>query len=141
MIKELRRAGMRLTPQRLAIVKTFAHDVSHPTAQELFERLQPDFPSMSFATVYKTLDALARTGLCSTVRLGNAARFDPNTAPHHHVVCESCGVVLDVPARSLEPGRAAKKRLARLAPGFSIRSVERVYRGTCTACKRRKAVQ
>jgi Fe2+ or Zn2+ uptake regulation protein len=56
-------------------------------------------------------------------------------------VCESCGVVLDVPARSLEPGRAAKKRLARLAPGFSIRSVERVYRGTCTACKRRKAVQ
>lgn len=140
MVDELRRAGMRITPQRLAIVKTFAHDESHPTAQELFERLEPDFPSMSFATVYKTLDALARTGLCRTVRLGNAARFDPNTMPHHHVVCESCAAVLDVPVRSNAPGRAAKKKIARVIPGFSIRSIERIYRGVCPRCRKKKEI-
>lgn len=134
MIAELRRAGMRLTPQRLAIVKTFAHDESHPTAQELFERLRPDFPSMSFATVYKTLDVLARTKLCGNVRLGNAQRFDPNTSPHHHLVCEACQKVFDIPTKSMAPGRAARKKISRVAPGFSIRSVERVYRGLCPQC-------
>src|SRR5258708_4980580 len=128
MIGELKRAGMRLTPQRLAIVRTFAHDDTHPTAQDLYERLLPDFPSMSFATVYKTLDVLAKTGLCGNVRLGNALRFDPNTTPHHHLVCESCGTVVDVPTASMTPGRAAVKKISRGAPGFSIRSVERVYR-------------
>jgi Fur family peroxide stress response transcriptional regulator len=138
MIGELRRAGMRITPQRLAIVKTFAHDASHPTAQELFERLQPDFPSMSFATVYKTLDVLAKTGLCGNVRLGNAQRFDPNTAPHHHLVCESCQKVFDIPTTSMAPGRAARRKISRVAPGFSIRSVERVYRGRCQDCSSSK---
>jgi Fur family peroxide stress response transcriptional regulator len=134
MVDDLREVGLRITPQRLAILKTFAGDTSHPTAQELFERLRPEFPSMSFATVYKTLDALARTGLSGTVRIGTAARFDPNTEPHHHLVCEACGAVLDLPVRSLNAGRAATRRIARVAPGFSIRSVERIYRGTCERC-------
>src|SRR5438093_5189371 len=135
MIGELKRAGMRLTPQRLAIVKTFAHDGSHPTAQDLYERLLPDFPSMSFATVYKTLDVLAKTGLCGNIRIANAQRFDPNTAPHHHLVCESCGKVFDVPTASMAPGPAAVKKISRVAPGFSIRSVERVRRWASSACR------
>ena len=134
MVSELKRAGMRLTPQRLAIVGTFAHDKSHPTAQDLYERLLPDFPSMSFATVYKTLDVLAKTGLCGNVRLGDAQRFDPNTSPHHHLVCEECGTVFDMPTASMAPGRAALRKISRVAPGFSIRSVERVYRGLCSQC-------
>ena len=134
MVDDLRKAGLRITPQRLAILRTFAGDTSHPTAQDLYERLRPEFPSMSFATVYKTLDALARAGLTGMVRIGQAARFDPNTTPHYHLVCESCGTVLDVPVRSLNAGRVAARRIARVAPGFSIRSVERIYRGTCEKC-------
>jgi Fe2+ or Zn2+ uptake regulation protein len=79
MLRDLKKAGLKMTPQRIAIVRLFACDDSHPTAQALFERLQRDFPSMSFATVYNTLDALAKAGLSGTLRLGNAARFDPNT--------------------------------------------------------------
>lgn len=131
---DLRKVGLRVTPQRLAIVRTFAHDLSHPTAQDLFERLRPDFPSMSFATVYKTLDALARAGLSGTLRIGHAARFDPNTAPHHHLVCDACGVVSDLPVRSLGTGAAAARTVSRVAPGFVVRSVERLYRGTCASC-------
>ena len=140
MLQDLRRAGLKLTPQRIAIVRIFAGDESHPTAQDLFERLRQTFPSMSFATVYNTLDALASTGLAGLVRLpgkrGDAARFDPNTSPHHHAVCDGCGAVLDVTAGTLSPTPGAVRKLYRVAPGFSVRAVERVYRGLCARCAR-----
>jgi len=138
MLRDLKRAGLKLTPQRIAIVHQFAGDTSHPTAQDLFERLRPSFPSMSFATVYNTLDTLARAGLANIVRLpgkrGDAARFDPNSAPHHHAVCDACGMVLDIAAGTLAPTTGAAKRLERSAPGFSVRTVERIYRGLCSKC-------
>ena len=138
MLQDLKRAGLKLTPQRIAIVRLFATDETHPTAQDLFERLRPTFPSMSFATVYNTLDTLARTGLAGLVRIpgkrGDAARFDPNTTAHHHAVCDGCGAVLDIPAGTLSPSPAAVKRLRRVAPGFSVHAVERIYRGSCARC-------
>jgi Fe2+ or Zn2+ uptake regulation protein len=146
MLADLRRAGLKMTPQRIALVQLFATDESHPTAQTLYERLRPAFPSMSFATVYNTLDALARAGLSSTLRLGQVARFDPNTKPHHHAVCDVCGEVRDVPAD--DPPHPADLRLpspsaeathatseARKAKArFHVRAVERIYRGTCAKC-------
>jgi Fur family peroxide stress response transcriptional regulator len=127
-LAQLKRAGLKLTPQRKAIVHELAGDGSHPTAQELFERLRPNFPAMSFATVYNTLDALAKNGLIRTIRLGTAVRFDPNTAAHHHAVCDGCGVVVDVPLPApAEPARA-------MPNGFSVRSEERTYRGSCSRC-------
>jgi Fe2+ or Zn2+ uptake regulation protein len=141
MLRDLRRANLKLTPQRLAIVRLFAGDRSHPTAQDLFERLRPSFPSMSFATVYNTLDALARAGLAGVVRLpgkrGDAARFDPNTSPHHHAVCDGCGAVLDITAGTLAPTPAAVRKVRRAAAGFSVRAVERIYRGLCARCAQR----
>jgi Fe2+ or Zn2+ uptake regulation protein len=134
MLRDLKKAGLKMTPQRIAIVREFADDESHPTAQALYERLRGEFPSMSFATVYNTLDALATAGLSGTLRLGNAARFDPNTAAHHHTVCDRCGAVRDVPAETLAPNAGSLERLRRVDPGFSVRAVERIYRGLCKGC-------
>src|SRR5580692_12545169 len=78
MLACVRAAGLKLTPQRMAIVRELANDPTHPTAQELFERLRASQPTMSFATVYNTLDALASAGLCASLSLSpGAARFDP----------------------------------------------------------------
>ena len=134
MLRDLKRAGLKMTPQRMAIVRLFATDFTHPTAQDLFERLREEFPTMSFATVYNTLDALASAGLCGALRLGGAARFDPNVSAHHHAVCDRCGAVRDVPAETLAPSSATVRRLQRRAGGFSVRAVERVYRGLCAKC-------
>jgi len=138
MIETLRARGLRITAQRIALVEAFANDPSHPTAQALFERLKPSFPSMSFATVYNTLDALAQAGLSSTLRLGSASRFDPNVSAHHHAVCDACGAVIDVPTKSLSPEASAEARVAEAAPGFVVTHVERTYRGTCAACSRKR---
>jgi Fe2+ or Zn2+ uptake regulation protein len=134
MLRDLKRAGLKMTPQRLAIVKLFATDESHPTAQDLYERLRGDYPTMSFATVYNTLDALASAGLSGTLRLGGAARFDPNVDAHHHAVCDKCGAVRDIPAETLAPTSATVRQLQKAAGGFSVRAVERVYRGLCAKC-------
>lgn len=131
-LADLKRAGLKLTPQRMAIVRELANDCTHPTAQELFERLRPAFPTMSFATVYNTLDALAKLKLVGSLRLGSAVRFDPNTTPHHHVVCDACGVVVDLPAPSM-PSHSVKRSVER-ASGFEIRAEERTYRGLCGRC-------
>lgn len=134
----LRHAGLKLTPQRLAIVRELCTDLTHPTAQELFERLRPTLPTMSFATVYNTLDALASAKLCTALSLSpGAARFDGNMHVHHHAVCERCGIVRDV-AVAPALGAAANDGDAALAsvPGFRVRAVERIYRGLCADCAR-----
>jgi Fe2+ or Zn2+ uptake regulation protein len=140
MLDELRSRGLRLTPQRVAVVRELAQDESHPTAQELFDRLRGSLPTMSFATVYNTLDALRRADLCSALALSpGSGRFDPNVSPHDHLVCDRCGSVRDLMAadtRALpRPTRAsARSRLAAVAPHFELRAVEQVFRGLCPSC-------
>lgn len=131
MIQGLKAAGLKLTPQRLAIVDAFADDESHPTAQEIYERLQKRLPTMSFATVYTTLDTLASAGLCTVRALSpGPARFDPNVTPHSHAVCDGCGALVDLPPRA---GRAPLPALN----GFVVHAVETIYRGTCARCAKR----
>ncbi len=130
-LADLKRAGLKLTPQRIAIVGALVDDATHPTAQDLYERLRPAFPTMSFATVYNTLDALTALGRVGSLRLGSAVRFDPNTAPHHHAICDECGAVVDLPAElaSPETHQSIEKTF-----GFTVRAEERSYRGLCRQC-------
>ena len=127
MVEGMREAGLKMTPQRLAIVGELADDPTHPTAQELYDRLQPAMPTMSFATVYNTLSALAGAGLVTPRALTTGGtRFDPNVDPHDHAVCDGCGVVTDIRRVETEP--------VSVPEGFRIRAVERVYRGLCARC-------
>ncbi|NUP10595.1 MAG: transcriptional repressor [Polyangiaceae bacterium] len=131
MLARLGESGLKLTPQRIAIVRELADDSSHPTAQELFDRLAPAMPTMSFATVYNTLDALARCNLIEARALApGATRFDPNVEPHHHAVCDRCGCVADVAPRPRSTSVDAS-----LPDGFAVRAVEQIFRGTCQRCR------
>jgi Fe2+ or Zn2+ uptake regulation protein len=137
MLAGVRKAGLKLTPQRMAIVKELASDETHPTAQEIFERLRPGLPTMSFATVYNTLDALSSAGLCAALSLSpGSGRFDPNMTPHHHVVCDVCGSVRDVPSGGAHGASdpSVAKAVGHVLPGFEVRSVERIFRGVCASC-------
>jgi len=140
LLARVRTAGLKMTPQRMAIVREVAADESHPSAQELFDRLRPSMPTMSFATVYNTLAALCAAGLGTSLALApGSTRFDPNMHPHDHVVCDRCGAVRDV----LEPvpsrARAAPRALARTSPGFTVRVVEQIFRGLCRECSQAPA--
>jgi Fe2+ or Zn2+ uptake regulation protein len=136
----LRDAGLKATPQRLAILRALDGDETHPTAQELYERLHGEFPTLSVATVYNTLSALTRLSRCVPLELGGPVRFDPNVTAHDHAVCERCGRIRDVLAddeltdrvrsTSTSTSTIASQSLA----GFEVRRVERIYRGFCAHC-------
>jgi Fe2+ or Zn2+ uptake regulation protein len=144
MLDRVKASGLKLTPQRMAIVREIASDPTHPTAQEIFERLRQALPTMSFATVYNTLDALTSAGLCAALALApGASRFDPNMDAHHHAVCDRCGLVRDIALVSAGAASSslraktmgdASAPILTAAPGFQVRSVERIYRGLCAAC-------
>ncbi len=127
LVARMREAGLKATPQRLAIVRELADDPTHPTAQELYDRLRSAMPTMSFATVYNTLSAFADAGLVTPRSLtAGGTRFDPNTEPHDHAVCDRCGDVVDISPADEGP--------ASIPSGFQLRAVERIYRGVCMRC-------
>jgi Fe2+ or Zn2+ uptake regulation protein len=131
LVAALRAAGLKITPQRLAIVECLDGDATHPTAQELYERLRDRFPTMSVATVYNTLSALDSIGFCLRLHMGGAIRLDPNVAPHDHAVCAGCGAIRDVAIAAPQQARAPE---GCELPGFRVERVERIYRGVCARC-------
>ncbi|WDC84137.1 Fur family transcriptional regulator [Caloramator sp. mosi_1] len=89
--------NLKLTPQRYAIYKFLKSTKSHPSAEMIYEALRPDFPTMSLATVYKTVKTLIELGLVQELNVGeDNFRFDANVANHPHIVCTKCGRVDDI---------------------------------------------
>ncbi len=91
-------AGHALTPQRRAIVRWLAGRHDHPTAAMALAAVTRDFPLSSRATVYNTLGLLVEIGAITAIPTGDELRYDPNPDPHHHLRCQVCGGLEDVPA-------------------------------------------
>ncbi len=93
----LREKGFKVTPQRLAVYEVLSHTKAHPNAETIYNKLQPNYPTMSLATVYKTLDILNEIGLIQILNVGEESfRYDANTESHPHVHCVQCGRVDDL---------------------------------------------
>src|SRR3954453_20904308 len=109
-LTELFRArGLKVTDQRQAIFRVLHESPVHPTAEAVHAEVVRDLPRVSLRTVYQTLNDLAAMGELRQLELGTgSARFDPNLARHHHLVCDGCGQVLDLevefPEISVPPG-------------------------------------
>jgi Fur family transcriptional regulator, peroxide stress response regulator len=134
LVEALKRAGLRLTPQRTAICHCLAHDKTHPTAQALYETIKLDFPNISRATIYNTLETLEKAGLIYELGAAgdNAVHYDADSSPHVNVVCTNCHRIDDYPAAVL--AGVAKKVTNDL--GYDIRGARVVYYGLCPKCRR-----
>lgn len=128
----LRAHGRKVTPQRLCIVRILHGSDEHLTAEAIHERAVVELPTISLRTVYQTLHELAEIGELAALDLGTGStRFDPTTAPHHHLVCDGCGAVRDVFVDASIPLPALP---ATEAAGFTVRTTEIVFRGRCDEC-------
>ena len=129
--EQFRAQGLKVTPQRQSIFRALAGTTVHPTAEAVYAAVSAELPTISLRTVYQTLNDLAAMGELSTLDLGTGStRFDPNTEPHHHLVCEGCGRIDDVDATV--PGVSVPATAA--AAGFEVVTTEIVFRGRCAAC-------
>ena len=89
-------AGLKVTQQRMAIFGAIIEMKDHPTAERIFEKVQFDNPSISFATVYKTLDTLLSAGLISKVHTSEGSmRYDANLDSHNHIYCTNTREIFD----------------------------------------------
>lgn len=128
--------GLKITPQRQCIFRALDGDEGHPSAEAIYETVRSTMPSISLRTVYQTLNDLVAMGEISTIDIGTGStRFDPNTADHHHLVCDTCGAVTDVQVDLEGSGidRAATREY------FEVARTEIVFRGRCARCRERSA--
>ncbi len=96
-MEKYKHIGLKLTPQRLAILDYLEGNKLHPSAEEIYAAISKKFPTMSFATVYNTLDALQRRGEVRELTIdAGKKRFDPDTSPHHHLICVKCRGISDI---------------------------------------------
>ena len=91
------RHGLRRTRQREVLFTALVGTTSHPTAEELHGLVEPSEAGLSLATVYNTLETFERVGLCRSIAVGSARRYDADVAQHVHIVTDA-GEVLDVPS-------------------------------------------
>ena len=115
--------------QRDAILECVRSTDSHPTAEWVYARLKPEFPSLSLATVYRNLALLKQEGVISSMGVVDGMeRFDSNTEPHSHFICTSCSAVIDV--FEVRP----PVELCREVRCGTVRSCDLIFTGICKEC-------
>ncbi|HEY6073665.1 MAG TPA: Fur family transcriptional regulator, partial [Anaerolineales bacterium] len=129
----LHQAGLRLTPQRIAISRLLANTNRHPTASMIYEQLRPEYSSLSLATVYNTLDTLTQLGMINELGAAgdDAIHYDADTSPHVNLACIRCHQVIDLPSQqvsALEAEVAARS-------GYQLRGARVLYYGLCPECQ------
>lgn len=131
-IHKFKGKGFKLTPQRLAIIKYLEGNTSHPTADDIFTDIKKTYPTVSFATVYNTIEALCKRGEVTEVTIDPVRKhFDPDTTPHHHIICTSCNSIADIHVDYSE----ALKLPANIRREYALAGNHVDFYGICKACR------
>ncbi len=129
--KKVRR--LKRTPQRLAILEYLKGNTSHPSADEIYRSVSKKYQSMSFATVYNTLNALTKNGALRELTIDpERKRYDPDTSRHHHFLCVNCGKIFDVPEDIRVDLPAAIKE------NFIVEGHHIEFHGYCPTCRKKQ---
>lgn len=128
MVDMMRKAHLRPSAQRLAVLRYVGNSHAHPTSDEVYREIVGAIPSLSRSTVYNSLHALVEAGLVRELEIdaGNKHYDLAPQPPHGHFICRNCGCIFDTP---LPAG------LESVVPeGFEIDSVDVYGKGLCPGC-------
>jgi Fur family peroxide stress response transcriptional regulator len=138
LINALKLAGLRPTPQRLAICRFLIESKEHPTAAMIYEHLRPQYPSLSVMTVYNTLNTLVKLGKVNV--LGDCgddhAHYDADTSPHINLACILCHRIVDIDIPQVEE----LDREVNRATGYKLLGARMMYYGLCPDCQTSKVL-
>ncbi|WP_273545664.1 Fur family transcriptional regulator [Paenibacillus caui] len=130
-LDQLKINGVRITPQRHAILAYLMESMEHPTADEIYRALAPKFPNLSVATVYNNLKVFIEAKMVRELTYGDSSsRFDADVSDHYHVVCQQCGKIKDFIHPSLKDIEHAAER----ATGFKVFGHRLELYGICEEC-------
>ena len=129
-IKYLQSCGAKITSPRIAILKLLEDRRDHPSAEQIFQEVKPDCPTLSIATVYSTAQLLAKGSLLRILSIDEKkVYYDPNMDEHGHFLCKGCKKLFDVVT--------ACDIMSFFIPSGEISSVEGAevfYYGYCLKC-------
>ncbi|MBA4543415.1 MULTISPECIES: peroxide-responsive transcriptional repressor PerR [Thermoactinomyces] len=134
-VEMLKGIGVRMTPQRHAILTYLYSSMGHPTADEIYKALEGNFPNMSVATVYNNLRVFKDAGLVRELTYGDASsRFDANMDDHYHVICRKCGKITDFD----HPPLFKMEQEAAKATGYQVETHRMEVYGVCPECQKKE---
>jgi Fur family peroxide stress response transcriptional regulator len=129
-----REAGLRITPQRMAVYKVLMESTAHPSAEAVFRQVRQTFPSISLDTVNRTLLTLSDMGLAFVVEgSGDAKRFDANLKNHQHFKCLKCKRIIDFHHEAFDRIEVPQNLTAR----FTVLRKTVYVEGLCDRCSKR----
>ena len=132
-IKKFRETGLKITPQRLSIFKVLQDNNTHPSAEDIYREILKIHPSISFTTVYKTLQTLRDLGEIQELSINpERAHFDPVTTEHGHTFCRSCKAIDDLDT-GLDTPESIK--LQSNSSEFEVHSIQVYAVGLCPGCR------
>lgn len=130
-LNQLKTTGVRMTPQRHAILAFLLSTMTHPTADEIYKALYPTYPSMSVATVYNNLRLFVDAGLIRELTYGDgSSRFDADLSDHYHAICRNCGTIVDFDY----PALTQVEHVAAMETGFKVEGHRMEIYGLCGKC-------
>ncbi len=119
--------------KRSAILSCLQGTQAHPSAEMLHQLLQPEHPDISLATVYRNLSLFKEKGLIRSLgTVGGTERFDANTAPHVHFVCDTCHAIADL--TQIEVPQQLRSTVE-AATGGSVTECQLSFTGLCHNCR------
>ena len=122
--------------KRDAILRCIRSTDVHPSAEWIYEQVRRTDPDISLATVYRNLALFKQTGqIVSLGTVGQVERFDANTQPHVHFICQRCDAVIDLPHMAVPQTLSSQ---AAAQAGGTVRACHLTFTGLCDRCARQK---
>jgi len=132
MIALLKERDFRLTPQRVELVRLISVSEGHPSATQLYANIKEKFPTMSHATVYKTLTLLKEMNQVLEIDLRDDSHYDGNRPwSHPHLICTKCNRIVDGDI-AIDP--VSLKKLEETS-GYQIIRPQITFYGLCPNCQ------
>ncbi|NME81844.1 Fur family transcriptional regulator [Clostridium sp. SM-530-WT-3G] len=123
---------LKLTPQRLAVYNYLINTTAHPSADKIYTDIHVQYPTMSLATVYKSLKTLVEVDLVQELNVGEGNfRYDANSTPHPHIQCLKCGKVDDLTDLKFDDINSS----AEMHTDYKIVSSQIYFYGYCKDCQ------
>ncbi len=134
----LRSVDLKVTPQRAAILRILMESKDHPGVEDLYKEIKQEHPSISLATVYKTVYIFKEKGLVQELPVSfNKVAYDGNVDFHPHLVCSNCNAIEDIPSLNQELPDVWFKE-ASSGHGYHIASTSVILYGVCPDCQKDK---
>jgi Fur family peroxide stress response transcriptional regulator len=132
--EKCRENNLKITPQRIVVYQALLNSKDHPNAEALHKRVKKIIPDISLDTVNRTLLTYSKIGIIHLVEgYGEARRYDPHLANHHHFRCVKCNAIIDFDYKSYDdiivPGKIKK--------AHTVLRKKVLLEGYCNKCRKR----